>query len=308
MRSPKVVLSALILAIAGTAGVVSADAFTAVNLGQAGPGGLDLGIFVTGPTTINASNSGTAFNTNMGLGPGASTNFSGGGTLTGTLYYDTTATLQSNLSSQFNVLGGTVKTPLSTAVNDVKTAASNAAALPASPSETFASIGGSPLAITDVNGTLNGLGGRNTVVDVTGNIDITNPANDLTISGGANDFYIINVGGSVTVTNGQIAALGGIPASHILFNVEGTGNSVNLSNGTSVLTGTYLAPNVNQKITISPGTVNGAIIGYEIQTSSGPTVNGPPFGGPLPLPSALWGMPALLGLLAIRRFQVRETR
>jgi hypothetical protein len=126
--------------------------------------------------------------------------------------------------------------------------------------------------------------------------------------------------GTVTVSNGAILAAGGIDASHILFNVEGTGNSVSLSNGSSILTGTYLAPDFNQKITLAPGTVDGAVIGYQIQTSSGPHVYGDPYGAPpaaapaaapaagsVPLPAGAWGGAVALavGLLAAKRIRGR---
>ncbi len=276
----------MILAVLGTLGfgsVAQATVFSDITLGQAQA--LGLGIFVTGPTQISASNSGTDFNTNMGLASGASTNFSGGGTLTGTLYEDPAASVQSNLSSQFNVTGGIVTQSLAQAVSDVVNAADNAALL--TPDQIFGSIGGSALTINPT-GALNASGGHNTVVKVNGNISITNPSNDLTINGGANDFYIIDVTGDVAVSNGAITTSGGIPASHILFNVEGTGDSVDLSNSTSVLTGTYLAPDANQTITISPGTVNGALIGYQIQDSSGPTINGALYTpSPVPEPSTV---------------------
>ena len=128
---------------------------------------------------------------------------------------------------------------------------------------------------------------------MTGNIAITNPSNNLTISGNANDFFIVNVAGNISVTNGEITTTGGIPSSHILFDLVGSNNSVSLSNHTSVLTGTYLAPFAGQQITISPGTVFGALIGYQISTSSGPTVDSAPYtGSPVPEPSSV----LLLGL------------
>ena len=118
-----------------------ADPFTDVTLGSAGPSGLNLGIFVTGPTLMNASNSGTLFDTNLGLANGSSTNFSGGGTLIGTLYADPGATIQSNIGSQFNILGGITTTPLASEVAAVQNAATTAAGL--TPDQTFSNIGGS---------------------------------------------------------------------------------------------------------------------------------------------------------------------
>jgi hypothetical protein len=266
--------------------------FSDVTLGQAGLGGFNLGVFATGPTTLSASNSGTSFSVNMGLASGASTNFSGGGTLTGILYQDPGATVQGNIASQFNVNGGIVSQSLAQAVTDVRNAAMQAQMLTAD--QTLDQVGGSALTIF-ATGAVNGAGGRNTVVNLT-SINITNSSKNLTINGGLNDFFIFNVAEDVVVTNGAIQTTGGIPASHILFNVLGTGDSVKLSNGSSLLTGTFLAPNVGQKITLSPGTVNGSVIGYQIQTSSGPTVTGLTF---VPEPGT-FGLLALgLGGLAL---------
>lgn len=285
------------MVLVSLAGQARADMFSGVTLGQAGS--LNMGIFVTGATQINASNSSTYFNTNMGLASGASTNFSGNGTLAGTLYKDPGATVQGNISSQFNVNGGITSQSLAQAVSDAQAAASAAMALSAN--QTYGSVGGSALTIS-ATGALNSQGGHNTVVDMS-SISITNPSNNLTFTGGANDYYIVNVTGTISVTNGSILA-SGVPISHILFNVEGTGNSVSLSNGASVLDGTFLAPNANQKITLSPGTVNGGIIGYQIQTSSGPTVNGQLYSAPsaVPVPpSILLLAPGLFGLVALRK-------
>src|SRR5262249_34924398 len=77
-----------------------------VAVGLAGVSGFTLGVFVTGPTVMSASSSGTLLNTNLGLANGSSTNVSGGATLTGGLDKDPGATLQSNFNSQFNALGG----------------------------------------------------------------------------------------------------------------------------------------------------------------------------------------------------------
>jgi choice-of-anchor A domain-containing protein len=173
----------------------------------------------------------------------------------------------------------------------VKLANTTAASL--TPDETFASLGGSPFTITPI-GAANGSGGHNTVVDVTGSITITNPSKDLTISGGANDFYIVNVGGDVTVSNGQILLSGGITPSNVLFNFTGAGGAVNLTNASSTLNGIFLAPLSGQSINLTPGTVNGVIISDMIHTSSGPDINGGGTGTGSGSPE-----PASLGVLAL---------
>jgi len=296
-------LATSVLALAGMATATQAGiagAFTDVTLGQAGKSGLNLGLFITGPTQFSASNSSTTFNANIGLVSGSSTNFSGGGKINGILYADPGATVQSNLSSQMTVTGGVQQTPLAALATSVQTAASIAASL--TPNQTISGNVGATALTLSPTGVTNGVGGKNTVIDITGSIAITNTTSNLTISGGANDYFIIDVGGTVSVTNGGILA-SGVPYSHILFVVQGTGSSVSLSNATSELDGTYLAPNSNQKITIAPGTVHGGLIGYQITTSSGPTVTSDlytPPGVPEPASLSLLGLGAV-GLLLRRR-------
>jgi hypothetical protein len=294
----RALLAALFGCVGGSS--VRADLFT---LGQAGPADLNLGVFVTGPTTMNASNSGTTFDTNLGLANGASTNFSGGGILHGNLYRDPGAMLQGNFVSQFHIDSGfaTITQSLAQAVSDVQNAATTSAAKAAN--LTLGAIGGAALTI-DPTGPLNGTGGHDTVVRVNGNISITNAANNLTIHGGANDFFIINVDGDISVSNGQIKITGGIPTSHVLINLLGT-HDVSLSNSSSILNGIYLAPFAGQKISLTPGTVNGAIIGYEINTASGPNVNGPS-ATPVPAPPAVVFVGLGAGCAALRRYVGRR--
>jgi MYXO-CTERM domain-containing protein len=290
----------MVLAAGLGTSMANAAVFSDVNLGGAGPAGLNLVVFVTGGTVFSASNSGTLFNGNVGLGPGSSTNVSGGGTISGNLYKDPSATLQANFNMQFSVNGSIITQNLGASVTDVQNASLAAQML--SPDQTFGSVGGSALGI-NATGALNGMGGRNTVVDIH-DISITNSTHNLTINGGANDFFIINVGGSgqngtvINVTNGAILLSGGISESHVLWNIIPQGDVV-LTNASSTLTGTFLAPFAGQQISLSPGTVYGAIYGYTIQTSSGPHVNSAPYTGvPSPAPAALLG---LGGLLAARR-------
>ena len=273
--------------------------FHDVTLGEAGTGGLNLTVFQTGNTVMSASNSGTLFNGNVGLAAGGSTNFSGGGDVSGTFYVDPGATAPANNPAQMHFNGGIVTQSLTQAVTDVDNANSIAASL--TPDQTFASLGGSLTTLTAI-GALNNLGGHNTVYDVTGNIGITNPSHNLTISGGANDFFIINVGGDISVSNGAILLTGGVTPGNVLFNM--TGGDVTLTNASSTLNGIFLAPLSGQAVNLTPGTVNGAIIGFNIHTSSGPIVNGLPpgfgFGVPEPASLGVLGLGAL-ALIARRR-------
>ena len=295
-RSTPPILAAAIAAAGFSLPAASAAVFSDVSLGAAGPGGLAFSVFVTGPTTLSASNAGTLFSGNVGLAAGASTNFSGGGAITGALYKDPTASVQSDIASQMNISGGVLTQALSQATADAVLAWQNAISLSANLA--YNTIGSSPVTIVP-SGNANAAGGVSTVVRVQ-SINITNPAANLTINGGLHDWYIINVAGDITVSNGQITTSGGIPASHILFTLGGSTSSVNLTNASSLLTGTYLAPNASQQINLTPGTVNGAVIGYTVHTSSGPQITGNPWSAvPSPAPACLLALGG--GFLGSRR-------
>ncbi len=302
---------ALLLGIFTLTGTASAALFTDVNLGTAGSSGLNLGVFVTGGTTVSGTNYST-INTNLGLSSGSNTNLSGMGTLSGTIYKDPGASVQNNLSTSFNVTGGVTSQSLSAALTSAQSAASNALSLSAN--QTYSTGIDSSTTITNSGGTLNTLGGYDKVVNITGNIALSGSSAALTISGGANDYFIVNITGLVSVTSGaDIITTGGITAGHILFNIEGTGSSLTVSGTGSVIDGTFLAVNSGQTMTVSSGTVNGGMMGYQIQTgaSGTTTINGqlyqgPPSAVPLP-PSLLMLAPGLFGLAVLRkRFTVKD--
>lgn len=267
--------------------------FESITLGAAS----GFTLFDMGPTVMNASNTGTLFEGNLGLASGASTNFSGGGTLTGTLYKDPGASVQSNLSSQFHVNGGVVTTSLTQAVTDVKTASQNAAQLTATQTYSGNLTNGATFYST----------GQYNVVDIMGSVTVTSPSKNITFAGASSDWYIVNVFGSVSVSNGTIGLSGGLTADHVLVNVLGGDiynlptDNVSLSNASSSLYGTYI--DTTGKITLSPGTVYGAIMAYQIQTSSGPKVYSDIYSGPsvspIPEPETYAMLLAGLGLIGV---------
>ena len=295
---PRVVLAAA--AAFASAHAFALPTFESITLGAAS----NLTLFNMGPTQMNASNSGTLFQGNIGLASGASTNFSGGGTLTGTLYADPGATVQSNLASQFNVLGGVVTSSLAQAVTDVTTASQNAALLTAT--QTFTG--------NLTNGATFNRTGQFNVVDITGNVTVTDPSKNITFAGGASDWFIVNVFGSVSVSNGTIGLSGGLTQNHVLVNVLGGDlyslpiDNVSLSNSASSLYGTYI--DVNGKISLSPGSVYGAVMAHQIQTSSGPSVFSNTYVSPVPEPQTYAMLLAGLALLttAMRRRRLAFAR
>jgi hypothetical protein len=89
----------------------------------------------------------------------------------------------------------------------------------------------------DINNTttINGNGGLN-VINVA---NIHNAA--LIINGSANDIFVFNVSGQIQ-TNRVMSLVGGVTASHILWNLTGTGTVLQTSNG-NLMIGTFLATN-----------------------------------------------------------------
>jgi hypothetical protein len=273
-------------------GVASASPFTNVGLGLAGSSGLNLSVFVTGGT-FQGTNPATTITGNAAFAAGVTQSGTSDGRVTGTLYYDTASSLAG--IGNFNKNGTFVQTSLTQAVADVQNAALAAAAL--IPDQTInGDVGASALTLSP--------SGIDTVVQINGNINISNSSNDLTISGGPNDFYIINVAKNVTLTNGAITTTGGIPASHILFNLFGTNATLTTQTSTSEA-GTFLLPFSGDQIFTHGNGIDGALIGFNVSMTSGTSLNGPVFGGsppPLPEPASLGllGMGAI-GMLARRR-------
>lgn len=245
-RSIAVLLAAFGVVMFALAGGAQATSFSAVDLGVVDTN--NLGILVTGNNQVFRVSAGTdTFNANFGLGPGDTTNFTGSNTtVNGTIFNYTQAQVDA------------VKSAMTTAFN-----------LPAD----FTSIG--------VNGIvgqttfLNEYGnGYNTVYKLGGSISLTNQT--LTVTGGPNDYIIINVGGILSATNSSILLSGGIPADHVLFNVAGTEG---ITGNDSVLNGTFYGPSTTNNF--NSGTINGAFIGYKLTGSSLSTavvtLNGNPF-------------------------------
>jgi len=118
------------------------------------------------------------------------------------------------------------------------------------------------------NGTANNLignGGINVVDYNSGNINGT-----VTLNGGANDIFYINVGANMALSGVTLA--GGVTANHVFWNII-NGQNANLS---GTLNGTFLAFNSNSQATainISNATVNGDIYSGGLDASN-VTVNG----------------------------------
>jgi len=88
----------------------------------------------------------------------------------------------------------------------------------------------------------------------------------FTLQGTSMTTFIINVANNFSLNNSKIVLAGGLLASHVLFNVTGTGSQVSLNQGTS-LQGVLLA--YNRKVDLSGGKVYGRVIANQIVITSG---------------------------------------
>jgi hypothetical protein len=277
------------LGLSAITSIARADSFTDVTLGQAG----NLSVFVTGGT-FQSTNPITTTNGNVGFAAGVTQSGTSDGKVTGVVYYQNASSLTG--IGNFNSGGTFTQTSLAQAVIDAQNASTNAAALAA----TQAGLG----AVT--NSTIINATGVENVVDAA-SINLSNGT--LTINGAANDYFIINVSGNINITNGGIQATGGIAANHILFNLDGSNASLTTQTSTSEV-GTFLAPFADDTITTHGNPIDGALIGYNVSMTSGTDLTGSPFtpGTPVPLPNVVLAVPVLVGVFSAYQLRRRIAR
>jgi hypothetical protein len=225
--------------------LAAASCAHAVTLGAAGG---YVAATLNGNLEFVISSGATSINGDIFVGNGSSATdlkFSGGGSITGTVYKDPSAT--TSLSGGSAATGGIVALTAAQSAQvktDVLVAVATISALAASPTQTFSSI--TDNLIINRTGTVN-------VIQVTNNIQLQN-TETLTINGQPGDVFIFNVLGKIlTSGTGHIDAVG-IGAAQVLFAV-GQGISM-LSDG--ITDGTYIV--ANGGIRISNGTHYGAFI------------------------------------------------
>jgi choice-of-anchor A domain-containing protein len=176
-------------------------------------------------------------------------------TIHGKLFVDPSAVFGTRAG--LTVTGGIVTQNLTTARNNALAASACYAAL--TPTRTIGSITGTT--------TLTGNGGLN-VINV-GSIVLMKKV--LTLSGGANDIFIINVSGDFSVGATQVVLAGGVTAGHVLWNFPGGGTTVQVFKDSTSVSGTILAPyrDYEQHQAILNGSV---IAGGNVSIHSGATV------------------------------------
>ena len=179
-------------------------------------------------------------------------------TIDGTLFLDPAAIV--TIHPDLIVTGGVASQNLAAARNDALAASACFAAL--APTRTITSITSSM--------TITGNGGLN-VIKV-GSIVLVKKV--LTLSGGPNDVFIINVSGDCSFGSAQVVLAGGLKASQVLWNFPGTGTTVNVYKDITYVSGTFLVPFRDYVQDVAH--LNGVVIGGgNVRIHSGATVTYP---------------------------------
>jgi hypothetical protein len=246
------------------------------------------------------SNPQTTIYGNGALGPFGTAQSGSDAHFTGFFTADNTSpTTASSVSSTHWVIDGGVKTQsLSAVVADVNSVSTYAASL--TPDFSFTSI----TSARTINPMIRaGVTDLVTVVNI-GTVSFTGSSQILTLSGGSNAYFVVNVANQIKLTQGvvAIALSGGLTASHVLFNLTANNSGLNALDisGNATVNGTFVAPNAN--INLHAGTVNGAVLtGVDLTLVSGSVINGQTFVIPEPSSLALVAIGCLFGLGAWSR-------
>jgi hypothetical protein len=127
---------------------------------------------------------------------------------------------------------------------------------------------------TVTQGTFNGTnenGNQNVTLNTTGKVvlnlqNFVMTGGTFTLQGTAMSTYIINVTNNFSLDNSKVVLSGGLMASHVLFNIIGTGPDPHMNQGTS-LQGIFLA--YDRKVSLSGGKVFGKVIAEQLAITSG---------------------------------------
>ncbi len=245
----KASLLVAVVALGVTAGVRSASATAAITLGTAANYALFNGV----GETMNV-NGGFNLTGNLGLAKGYNVNISGSNYESGRTYYDYTTGQGSwsNSGTWTEAGGASINQSMSQAVTDAATAASSAAALAATSGfattyqNTQINLTGQSITIKAVSNL------SENVLDIT-SLSLLNSTITFDDNGYTGAKFIINVTGGFSInatgsSQSQITGINGASASDIIFNIEGTGSAVSITDSSSKsnsIIGTILAPQRN---------------------------------------------------------------
>ncbi len=251
-------LGAVVALICGSLTCVS-DAWataTPITLGTATGYGLLTGVNET--TVIGGAFKLTG---NLGLAAGYNVKISGANSQSGTTYYDGSGSGGQWSDSGTYTTAGSVNQSMSGAVSSAITASSNAGALAATAGLSIQGSGSTYVlsAVTNLS---------ENVLDIS-SVSLTNGTFTFNDNGYTGAKYIINVTGAFSLSNVTMQLQGGATAADIIFNIEGTGQTVSITGGTTL--GTILVPNSN--VTVGGGgSLTGELIAGANSAGKGYTV------------------------------------
>jgi hypothetical protein len=110
----------------------------------------------------------------------------------------------------------------------------------------------------DQTTTLQSSGGTN-VIDVMGDINLSSKKK-LTLSGGADDLFLIRVHGNVMIAGEAGVAVQGVTARNVMFLLSGEGSHVDIS-GQGEINGTFVAPRGTASIS-GKGIIRGSVLAH----------------------------------------------
>ncbi len=226
-------------------------------LGQNG----NYAVFETGGSGVSIG--GSTINGDVAVGSGATLSADSSTTINGTAYNDSSnagspGNLNPNIINAGTITGGiNGSTSLSQAVTDALNTVTNASGM--TPTQSFSGLYSGT--------TIYGNGGLN-VISVLNGLYLGGAGSDLTLSGSASDRFVFNVGGGLELSNlAGIVLTGGVTANDVLFVVNGaTGISQTTASGTFL--------DLNGSVSLTNGTLNGALISSNPISISNSTING----------------------------------
>jgi hypothetical protein len=235
----------------------------------------NFGVYAAGALTINGA---TTITGDVGLGPNGTQNFVTTPTIINGTYLD-------------NGLGY-----VSTKISDV-----SAYAAGLTPNATYGLIQSGTTIIGN---------GSNNIINV-GTISLNGTGGHiLTLKGGANDIFVLNVANSVSflqTTWTPVVLSGGVTADHVLFNLlstSPTANALFVTNNVT-LVGTFIAP--YGSMSLGSADLDGAVFaGGNNLILNGSTINADVFVLPEPSSFALVGISCLFGLGLCSRRRTRR--
>jgi len=254
------------------------------TLAAAGPG--NFAVLGLQNTFVNLSL--VTINGNAGVSAGGTLDIMAPSVINGNVFKDPLATVTGPGS-----IHGSIFSPGMSGLDAAVTSASSQAAALA-PNLAFSGI----TSATTVTGN-----GGTTVVDVNGNISLNNA--NLNLSGGPNDFFIINVTGSLSLVGTAFLGVTGTPLNHVLYNFTGSGITLNTHVG-DVLNGIILVDHGGSSSL--DGSFNGEIIygGKSVSLLSGALVT-ETAAPSVPEPSTLLLMASGFTLLCIGLFRRKSS-